>query len=167
MRQSSLVGREREQEQLAAALARCRAGTGGLVLVSGEAGVGKSRLVTEVLSTWEGRRLVSTADLWQDAFTPIAEVLRTGSPRDAARGLSPRASPGPGPALVDALRELGSQGPAVVVLEDLQEADTATIELLPCLAVALEDRPLLVLGVYRRGRPARGRERSHPSRGHR
>jgi hypothetical protein len=51
-------------------------------------------------------------------------------------------------ALADAIRHLGASGAATLVLDDLHVADTATMELLPALAVALRDLPVLVLGVY-------------------
>src|SRR5437763_12311981 len=42
---ANLAERERELEELASALAAARAGTGRLVVIQGEAGVGKSRLL--------------------------------------------------------------------------------------------------------------------------
>ncbi len=45
---SALVGRRSEREQLEDALRRARLGSGSLVLVAGEAGVGKTRLVEEL-----------------------------------------------------------------------------------------------------------------------
>lgn len=53
-RQSPLVGRATERAALGAALTRCRLAEGSLMLVHGHAGVGKSRLVSEVLGDWEG-----------------------------------------------------------------------------------------------------------------
>jgi class 3 adenylate cyclase len=46
--QSELVGREAEFAALTAALDRLGAGTGGIVTIVGEAGIGKSRLVAEL-----------------------------------------------------------------------------------------------------------------------
>ena len=51
---SRLVGRSSEAALLADRIARLRGGgSGGLVVVSGEAGVGKSRLVREVAASAE------------------------------------------------------------------------------------------------------------------
>jgi tetratricopeptide (TPR) repeat protein len=49
MRQPPFVGRTREWAQLASALGKARSGMGQLVLISGEAGVGKTRLGEEFL----------------------------------------------------------------------------------------------------------------------
>ena len=46
--ESRLVGRDAELDRLCARLARVRAGDGGAVLLAGEAGIGKTRLLTEV-----------------------------------------------------------------------------------------------------------------------
>ena len=44
-----LVGRDEEARQLRAALAAAEAGRGGAVFLTGEAGIGKSRLVRETV----------------------------------------------------------------------------------------------------------------------
>ncbi|KAB2885778.1 MAG: AAA family ATPase, partial [Kofleriaceae bacterium] len=44
-----LVGRDRELEELEGALARLAAGFGALYLVSGEPGIGKTRLAAELV----------------------------------------------------------------------------------------------------------------------
>ncbi|MFO7632291.1 MAG: AAA family ATPase, partial [Caldilinea sp.] len=49
---AALVGREREMAQLEVAMARVLAGEGQLVLISGAAGVGKSRLMAEFKESW-------------------------------------------------------------------------------------------------------------------
>ena len=47
---SALIGREPERARLTAALAAGARGQGSLILLSGEAGVGKTRLAEEVLA---------------------------------------------------------------------------------------------------------------------
>jgi predicted ATPase len=142
-----LVGRDDERERLVDALAECRSGTGRLVLVSGEAGVGKSRLVTEALSAWDGCRLSATARPGAGPYAVLTEVLRPDPGRRRGEGkCDDWRDDGE---LTDALRALVGRGPTVLVLEDLHLADAATLELLPALADALEPEALLLVGVYR------------------
>ena len=51
-----LLERERELDVLGAALSRARDGAGGVVLIEGPVGVGKSRLLTSARSVRPGRR---------------------------------------------------------------------------------------------------------------
>ena len=53
----SFVGRDGELRRLVAAFWRARAGHGGLVAVCGEAGIGKTRLVEELVDATGGRCL--------------------------------------------------------------------------------------------------------------
>jgi tetratricopeptide (TPR) repeat protein len=82
-----LVGRRAELAELRRALAAAAGGRGGVVLVVGETGIGKSRLVAEigVLAASEGRRvLVGRASPGQQTipFTPWLHALRTGGVLD-------------------------------------------------------------------------------------
>lgn len=79
---SRLVGRERELELLRGALSRLRSGEGGIVSVIAEAGLGKSRLLTELAASEEARELawregrsVSTGQ--HQSFHPIADLCRS------------------------------------------------------------------------------------------
>lgn len=76
------VGRERELSLLAAALADARAGHGRLVLVAGEAGIGKSRLADELAALAEGAGArVLWGRCWEaggaPAYWPWVQALRT------------------------------------------------------------------------------------------
>ncbi|MDP9072349.1 MAG: AAA family ATPase, partial [Actinomycetota bacterium] len=174
-KQSPLVGRAVERAALAAALQRCQVGEGGLMLVHGDAGVGKSRLVSEVLGDWEGCVLRGAVGVGEGAYAPVVEVLRAVSDAfgdaalaEHARVLLPElAMPWrevDHGALVAAihrtLRDVARRHPTVVVLEDLHWANAATIELLPMLAAALSKERLLIVGTYRSEELAR----SHPLR---
>ena len=76
-----LVGRTRELELLNAAWRRASAGQGATVLLSGEAGVGKSRLLYEFLHGLEGRGVLELETTCASfgrliPYRPILEVLR-------------------------------------------------------------------------------------------
>jgi DNA-binding SARP family transcriptional activator len=70
----TFVGREAELEELGAGLAAAIAGRGGLFLLVGEPGIGKSRLAEEVVR--RGRR-AGHESCWADAGRPAA-LQRTG-----------------------------------------------------------------------------------------
>lgn len=75
-----LVGRDAALHRLEQAYARARAGHGQVVLISGEAGIGKSRLMQEFATRLQGRALVLAGCGYPDAQTmpyqPIVEALR-------------------------------------------------------------------------------------------
>jgi DNA-binding NarL/FixJ family response regulator len=176
-----LIGRQREFAVLVAAFAALREGKGGVLLVAGEAGAGKTRLVEAALSSAElivltGRATVQTTP----PYGPIVAALRSYL-RQAPGGLThddplsqylPLILPelGSAPAssdpavLVEALRDafelVARRQPAVVFLDDLQWADNATFDLLPRLAESLAHQPILVIGTYRSDEIPRG----HPMR---
>src|SRR5207237_3314885 len=70
---SGLIGREDECRELAQALARAECGDGGLLLVAGEAGIGKTRLVDEAVAGTPLRRLAAAAT--EDAATPYEQIV--------------------------------------------------------------------------------------------
>ncbi|WP_222851433.1 helix-turn-helix transcriptional regulator [Phytoactinopolyspora mesophila] len=89
-----LVARSKEVEQLRTALERARSGTAGAVLVSGEAGVGKSRLLAEMADVARsagaqvlvGRCVdINEASFPYLPFTDIAEQIRALSPEIITR----------------------------------------------------------------------------------
>src|SRR5262245_48110646 len=169
-RRVELVGRERELGALIDRLDRAAAGEGGLLLVAGEAGVGKTCLVEAVLADCAAlvlRGLVS--DRGRTPYAPIVAVLReydrlapgvlAGSGRLAGHlaVLVPELGPAPrtpdrlglAEALCEAFVRISARQPAVVFLDDVQWGDEATLDLLPLLAAAAGDRPLLFLAAYR------------------
>jgi len=100
--ESPMVGRESEFRALREALERLQAGMGGIVTVVGDAGVGKSRLVTELrkeslplgLQWVEGRCLsygTSVAYLlWLDVLRALLEVTVEDPPATVQRVLRER-----------------------------------------------------------------------------
>jgi tetratricopeptide (TPR) repeat protein len=130
-----LVGRDAERAELAAAMAAGRA-----VLVTGQAGVGKSALVRHTLGASTpvtGRATPSSA---LRAYRPIVDViLRARRTRpDLPPALAQLVDPAPTDAdplhVADALVEwLGYDG-SVLVLEDLHWADPGTVDVVEQLA---------------------------------
>ncbi len=161
-------------------LAEVRSGKGGLVLIAGEPGVGKTRLADEVLARSELFVLRGSAPPEGTPYGPIVGVLRAylRAVPDGLRGVGPLERylglllPELGSAperpdmqtLVESIRrafhEIGRRDASVVFLDDLHRADEATLDLLDGLSVSLEDERLLVLAAYRTDQIPRG----HPLR---
>ena len=152
-----LVGRDQAQQTLSAALARARSGSGQLVLVSGEPGIGKSSLLA-----WLAARVAGGTVLrgfcWEGPgappYWPWTQVLRaTGLPAselgEAARLLEAESdSEVDGAAaaadaqfrlmeaVADGVGRLADESLVVLLLDDLQWADRASLQLLSFLARA-------------------------------
>jgi DNA-binding NarL/FixJ family response regulator len=174
----AVIGRESERDWLAQAAAEALGGRGSLVLLSGEAGVGKTRLAEEVLGSGDGRFLRGAAGSAGIAYGPIAAALR-GYLRAVPLGLSGCGPLRPHLALVlpelgepagetdratlleairCALAAIAAEAPALVLLDDLQWSDDATLETLAALAAPLREMPLLVVGAYRSDELPRGHQ---------
>jgi DNA-binding CsgD family transcriptional regulator/tetratricopeptide (TPR) repeat protein len=174
-----LVGRETQVGQLLGALSRAKAGVPGIVLVRGEAGSGKSRLLREVLSlaradgatTLYGACIdVSVGDiplvpfraalrhLVQSRSTTDMESLLGGTWRDL-HVLLPELAPSdvhgaPAPPHVfevvsAVVARLADERPLVLAVDDAQWADQSTLQLLRYLSQSGQHLPLLVLVAYR------------------
>ena len=164
-----LIGREDERAWLREAVADAVAGRGALVLLTGEAGVGKTRLAEAVAEESGVRLLRGVAGTASPPYCPVVVALRRfvqsepgglgdcGPLRPHLALLMPELGPGAGATdqatLFEAIRcALGSvvdAEPAILLLDDLQWSDDATLELLGWLASALAGAPLLVVAAYR------------------
>lgn len=155
-----LAGRERELAELKAAAGRAAARQGGLVLLGGEAGIGKTAL-TRALE--ESGELAACARGWCPGAVqtpPFGPWLDVVAQLRSARGWDPAPLPVPlgqadGIWPVHAMAEplaawLGQQaGGLLVILEDLQWSDSLTLELLRFLLPRLASQPVLVAATYR------------------
>jgi DNA-binding CsgD family transcriptional regulator len=93
----AFIGRVEPLQRLQAALARAAAGEATAVVIGGEAGVGKTRLVAELAARAGGRRVLSGTciDLGEGGppFGPMVEVLRTLVREDGAAAIRAHAGP--------------------------------------------------------------------------
>ena len=142
-----------EREPLLAALteqlAQTRLGRGRLILVSGEAGIGKTSLVNAfVAGLPRGTRVLrGGCDPVVPArpFAPVADMGQHDSALRAALDEGDRDRVFG--RFLRLLRALGSG--AVVVVEDLHWADSATLDLLRVVGRRLAETPVLLVLTYR------------------
>ena len=144
-----LVDRQGSLEELRGLWSDVAAGHGRVVVLEGEAGVGKSRLVYELRhgdatrASWITVQCSPLAS--EEPFGPLTAQLPN---TDSAEGLSPEERHAAGTATAERWAlGLCEAGPAVLHIEDIHWADPSTKELIERLAGALtsEVRPLLVL----------------------
>ena len=141
-------------------------GHGQLLLISGEAGIGKTRLLGAIrqLAQERGFRVASGEVAPQDRDVMAASLLDLGRAmrRDPAFGSMGRdllkITEGRLTAQVARRRDLvmeivdligASSHPTVLIFEDLQWADDLSLETLTELSRQTRDRPLFLVGVYR------------------
>ncbi|MDQ6602831.1 MAG: AAA family ATPase [Chloroflexota bacterium] len=158
-----LVGRDRELTLLRDLLAAAIAGRGGLALIGGEAGIGKTALAESLCREAEKRGALVLIGRCYDRsetppYGPFLELLRGYQPADGLppapfsqwRGTGDAASRA---ALYEQIlgffRAVASRRPLLLLLEDLHWADDASLDLLRVLARALSAWPVLVLATYR------------------
>lgn len=165
-----LVGRDAEQALIAARLADRESGTA--ILVRGPAGIGKTALIDEVVRrAGPSRRILRTvgnspetglamAGLYQllQPLLPLAHLIP--EPRQAALrvafGITGGAPPEPfalAMATLDLLADAAAERPLLVVAEDLQWLDPATVGVLRFIGRRLEHDPVVLLATTRDDEP--------------
>jgi DNA-binding CsgD family transcriptional regulator len=173
-----MVGRDGELGRLLSLLDDAEAGRSVVALVSGDAGVGKTRLISEITRLAAGRGFTvlsgQCAELGDSVpYLPLADALRgaaqsTGvrdalSSRPALGRLLPEGGEGPiadsdrsGLArqqmfggVLGLLAELAAAAPVLLVLEDLHWADASTRDLVTFLSRMLHRERVALIGSYR------------------
>jgi DNA-binding CsgD family transcriptional regulator/tetratricopeptide (TPR) repeat protein len=170
-----LRGRQTESTALDGALDRVASGRAAIVLVDGEAGIGKTRLLEDALARARGRGMRVEAGragelertrpfgLMADVFgcarsspdprrAAIGELLAAGD----ASGRSPiTVTSDPGlqfrtvDAFADLAEELALAGPLVIGADDLHWADPSSLLTLGALAARLRYLPAAIIGCFR------------------
>ena len=152
----SLVGRENELEQMRAAFDAARAGRPTIVLLTGEAGIGKTRLADEAAVL---ARMDKTRVLRGEADALLREPMDLWRGVYRALGIVPVSDPslGAGDRRWDHLESLAdalaSAAPAVVILEDLHWADAVAVWVLEHLPRALGDARVAFVATSRDHEP--------------
>src|SRR5439155_3399250 len=123
---------------------------GRIVLVSGEAGVGKTALLRRFCEEYSQ----SARILWggcDPLFTPRPLGPLLAVAEDAGGELEELVASGVMPHEVVAalVRDLRARGPTIFVLEDVHWADEATLDVLRLLARRVDTVPALVVASYR------------------
>ncbi|PRY61838.1 ATP-binding protein [Glycomyces artemisiae] len=171
MTDSLLIGRDHPASALRAAVDRTAASHGGLVLVVGEAGIGKTALVTAAAAGRRDELLVAFATSWESEAVPdnwlwlqVLRSIRGQFGEDAWRSLRPAPAidvflgegDGARPVdfeLHDAVTQLlisaSRLRPLLIVLDDLHFSDAASLELLKFACQHTFFERILFVGTYR------------------
>ncbi|WP_214102664.1 BTAD domain-containing putative transcriptional regulator [Acrocarpospora catenulata] len=154
-----LVGRAPHLRRLHDRIADAARGSGGVLLVGGEAGIGKTTLAEAAadLAAEQGFTTVwSRCAEDAPAFWPWIQALRRLDPDSAERLAAPGKAADPDAArfllhdaVARALERKATDQPIMIVLEDAHWADAATLKLLTFLGADLHRVPLLVLVTVR------------------
>ncbi|MFD9053538.1 helix-turn-helix transcriptional regulator [Streptomyces zaomyceticus] len=163
------MGREAELSVLRKAVTQLRVGIGGVVLVEGEPGIGKSSLIVTAATDAEGagctvlrgtadqvvhplplRLLFDCLEITQNASdSGRAEIARFARPRRPDVILSNVAHTAVAEMLITLVEELCADSPTLMVLDDVQWADEASLEVCRHLASIAEHLPLLLIMSFR------------------
>ena len=170
---AEFVGRGAELAVFARAIADSRNGLPSVLLVGGDAGIGKSTLVAQAalqagVALYVGRCMPMGGDVV--ALGPVPDLLRqvrrsipdtiadTASVAELyawfspGTGGSPAKRPGVGDlfiSVLDLISRLGASEAVIVVIEDLHWADATTWDLFEYLARNLIDEHVVLVGTYR------------------
>lgn len=170
---SILVGRTREQARLREELAAVTAGRGRLVVVDGEAGIGKTTLARDLVHEAGSRGVrILTGHCYDrinaPPYGPWLELFESyemepslpAPPASFAEGRLARVT-NQAALFADVRRffaDLAGHGTVLILLEDLHWADPASLDLLRYLGVYLGQWRILLVATYRPDELAR----SHP-----
>ena len=166
-----LVGRDDLLDLADRRIVEVRGGRGEVLLLAGEAGVGKTRLLgaIERRATAAGFRSLrggtypsdlqvpaaifidlGRAMLRQDGMVTLGDALAERlDDRQPARGDAHRRRRLLVLDVAEILAGVARDGPAILALEDLHWSDDLTLEILEALARRAAELPLLVVGTYR------------------
>lgn len=157
------VGRESELTQLLAMSHDAVTGRGVTVLLQGEAGIGKSRLLDELADdlsvaspTW--LVLLGNCSPFDDllSYGPFLEALQSVAVDDLASLVAESSQSAPDARgrffwqVLQTLRALATGAPLLLAIDDLHWANSPTLNLFSFLAMRLHDLPVILIGTVER-----------------
>jgi len=159
-----VVGRDRELAVFERAVARAADGQPGVVLVSGDPGIGKSTLLTEAARRTDTQLYVGRCVHVGGDVIPLAPLVdlirqiereREDGPLHSLESLSELTTSSAGrkgdvfTLALQLVGELGADGPVLVGFDDLHWGDPATWDLFEHVARNLVDERVVLVGTYR------------------
>ncbi|MFJ9104742.1 AAA family ATPase [Streptomyces sp. NPDC102405] len=162
-----LLGRRREQQMLAGLLSGAREGQSAALVVRGEAGIGKTALVTDMQKQASGFRVIRISGAESEMELAYAGVQQVCAPLmaladrlpkpqrnalEVALGLTEGDAPDGlfvGLAVLTLLGEAGSERPTVCVIDDAQWVDHASMQALGFVARRLLAEPVMMVFAIR------------------
>lgn len=159
------LARPSEQARIRQVMAGLDAGRGGMVLITGPAGIGKTFLAHSALQDLPSHVRTVTAGplgyLPTPGLWPVRQIIRTlrrpgndpaapellGDPGEVGEQIPYRLVE----ATVDLLVQLARSGPAVAVLDDFDRVDPLTVAVVEALGERIHSCPLVLLVCARSG----------------
>src|SRR5580698_10209395 len=142
------IGRREELAYLRERRLEAGSSRGGLVLIAGDAGVGKTRLITEfcgslAYSRWRIAR-AACLEFASRPYGPILELLANIDQSTLSIGITATKRERLD-AIADRFAEIAARKALIVVIEDVHWADAATFDFLTYLAPKLQRLRLLLI----------------------
>ena len=159
---AALTGREAELTRVRSTISAAVAGEATTLLISGDAGVGKTSLAQAVVASFgDELTVISGVCLPLQALSvplhPLRLALRSTTAPGAAEILPALETPDRAPQLLDGwIDRLAEEKPVVLTIDDLQWADQSTLDVLVYLAAGPRARRLALLVTIRRERVPEG-----------
>ena len=158
-----LVGRQDEQQQLVEMCDRARTGESGILVIRGEAGIGKSALLAGVLTKADGFRTIhisgaesemelAYAGVQQLCGSILAHIDRLPDPQKNALRVALGLREGTAPdrllvslAVLTLLGDAGAERPTLCIIDDAQWVDRASLQALTFAARRLLADPVVMI----------------------